>query len=159
MATMSLSQDSDTSTRLKAIDKLDLSMVKMKLCLTIEKEGKGWSQLQAEASEVQYKRFLKLCVLYEGRVVPTRDIDEMWHAHILDTKAYIEDCQRVFGSYLHHFPYFGLRDDEDAKDLANAFAETVVLFKKHFGEDPRNSIAAGCNSGGGGKCGRGCSRH
>lgn len=36
--------------------------------------------------------------------VPNKQIDEMWHEHILDTRKYSDDCQTVFGYYLHHTP-------------------------------------------------------
>ena len=111
-------------------------MIKMKLCLPIEKEGKGWSEDQAEKCERLYKMFLKLNIMYlEFSVVPTKEIDEMWHAHILDTRKYHADCQKVFGFYFHHFPYFGLRGDEDKANLHRAFDITVSLFAKHFGEE------------------------
>ena len=43
------------------------------------------------------------------RIVPTLTIDEFWHAHILDTRAYMADCKALFGKYMHHYPYSGLK--------------------------------------------------
>jgi hypothetical protein len=154
-------KDSEVSAKFEAIEALDLGMVKMKLCLPAEKEGKAWSQEEADLCEEQYKRFLKLCVLYPNTdIVPSRQIDEMWHQHILDTRAYERDCQSIFGHMLHHFPYFGLRDEQDAQDLADSFSITCALFIKHFGQSPPVN-ASGCNGqggsgsgGGGGKCSR-----
>ncbi len=72
---------------------------------------------------------------YSGRsIVPTSMVDKFWHFHILDTKKYAEDCERVFGYFLHHFPYFGMRGEEDAKNLKRCFTETEEIFKKEFGE-------------------------
>lgn len=144
------------------VDDIDLHMVKSKLCLPEDQEGKGWSPEQADRVEVWYKRFLKLNLLYPTKsIVPTRMIDVMWHAHILDTRAYASDCGQVFGEYLHHFPYFGLRGEDDARDLAESFAETCELFVLHFGQSPDSLQASGCNGrggsgggGGGGKCSR-----
>lgn len=119
-----------------SIDELDLSMIKMKLCLPIEDEGKGWSLDRANRCERLYKMFLKLNILYpEVSVVPTKEIDDMWHANILDTRKYHADCQKVFGFYFHHFPYFGLRGEEDKASLSHAFDITKSLFTQHFGED------------------------
>src|SRR6266850_1630928 len=64
------------------IDKLDLTMVKMKLCLPADQEGKGWTPEEADDVERWYKRFLRLQVLGFEKIVPTKAIDEMWHAHI-----------------------------------------------------------------------------
>ena len=47
---------------------------------------------------------------------------------------YAEDCRMIFGRFLHHFPYFGMRGEQDAKDLRQAFSETRALFEKEFGE-------------------------
>ena len=121
-----------------AIDSLDLTMVKMKLCLPKKREGKGWTKEQADDCERFYKMFLKLHILYPSGVsiVPTKTLDEMWHAHILDTRAYHGDCMAIFGAYLHHFPYFGLRGEDDAANLHRSFSNTCDLFIEHFGESP-----------------------
>lgn len=119
---------------LEKIDNLDFSMVKMKLCLSVEQEGNGWTPEFADKAEEHYKMFLKLHILCPHAVIaPTTSIDEFWHRHILDTRKYQEDCQNVFGSYLHHFPYFGLRGEEDAKNLQKAGETTRALFMEHFG--------------------------
>ena len=153
---------------LEAIDNLDLTMVKKKLCLPIGREGKGWTIAEVNDVEIQYKWYLKLCVITDYDVVPTKEIDAMWHAHILDTRAYHEDCDRIFGHYLHHFPYFGLRGKRDAKHLQKAFETSCALFMEHFGESPMQAMKpaggccgrgkASCNGGGTGG-GGGCSRN
>ena len=127
---------------LKEIDLLDMSMVKMKLCLPVEKEGKSWTTERADDCERFYKMFLKLHVICSPgtRIVPTKEIDEMWHAHILDTRKYHQDCERIFGWYLHHFPYFGLRSKEDADSLQRSFSNTCALFMEYFGEDPSRHV-------------------
>lgn len=140
------------------IDALDLTMVKMKLCLPVKKEGKGWTQNIADLAEGLYKQFLRLNLLYPTKsIVPTRLIDEMWHQHILDTRAYDADCQRIFGYKLHHFPYFGLRDEQDAQDLADSFSDTCALFMHHFGVNLPQASSQ-CRGGGSGN-GGGCSRN
>jgi hypothetical protein len=67
--------------------------------------------------------------------VPTHEIDEFWHQHILDTLKYVDDCQYVFGYFLHHYPYFGLRGAEDAQALADSFEKTRALFIEHFNHE------------------------
>lgn len=142
-------------TSIQKIDQLDFSQVKMKLCLPIEQEGKGWTVQEADECEEYYKQFLKLMTLYPGKnIVPTKTIDAMWHAHILDTHKYHDDCQQIFGSYLHHFPYFGLRGEEDAQNLQKAFAGTLSLFEEHFGKAPIGSGHSDCDSCGGSQCGQ-----
>lgn len=117
-----------------AIEQIDLEPIKAKLIDT--REGKGWTLERANRTERLYKRFLYLCHIY-GRthpIVPTPDIDEMWHQHILDTRKYSDDCERVFGYFVHHYPYFGMRGDSDAAALQDAFGRTIELYNQHFPE-------------------------
>ena len=122
------------------IDELDLSMIKLKL--THPEEGVGWNAEQADEAEVWYKQFLKLHVLHPGKsIVPTGMIDTMWHQHILDTRKYAADCQQIFGKFMHHYPYFGLNGEDDARDLENAFEETREIFIAEFGVCPTQATA------------------
>lgn len=116
----------------KSIAELDLSMVKMKLM--DRNEGEDWDIRKVNDIEIRYKRFLLLyATVSEYSIVPTPDIDTMWHYHILDTQAYAKDCDKIFGEFLHHFPYFGLRGPRDAADLEQAFNATRSLYEEMFG--------------------------
>lgn len=120
------------------IASLDLSMVKKKL-MEPEPEGKGWTQQQVDEAELWYKRFLHLIHAHpNASVVPNYPIDTIWHQHILDTRAYADDCQNIFGCFIHHFPYFGIRGDEDKKNRDDAFDLTNMLYREHFGIDCRS---------------------
>lgn len=137
---------------------IDLSMVKMKL--QDADEGKGWTPAECEEAEVEYKRYLTLNMRYEDRaIVPTKQIDTMWHYHILDTRAYHKDCEAVFGEYFHHFPYFGMRGEEDEENLKASFFETVELYEGEFGESMlRNEeMATDCWHDCKGRCWHACS--
>jgi hypothetical protein len=116
-----------------AVFALDLDAIKFKLMDT--REGHGWSREEADRHELEYRRFLALIAKYpEEAITPNGDVDKFWHGHILDTMKYAEDCEQVFGYFLHHFPYFGMRGDEDAADLADAAARTRSLYEQEFGK-------------------------
>ena len=116
-----------------SIASLNLDCIKIKIM--DKKEGKGWSRAQADSAEVAYKQFLQLNLKYPNKsIVPTITVDAFWHQHILDTQKYAEDCQNIFGYFLHHFPYFGMRGKEDAENLKNAFEETKALLASEFGK-------------------------
>ncbi|TMG89529.1 MAG: hypothetical protein E6H72_12250 [Betaproteobacteria bacterium] len=116
-----------------AIQALDLDPIKFKLM--DPEEGQGWSREYVNQMAIEYKRFLTLSVKYsEETIAPSKDVDKFWHGHILDTMKYAEDCQNVFGYFLHHFPYFGMRGEEDAANLAEAGRTTKRLYEKEFGE-------------------------
>jgi hypothetical protein len=127
-----------TSKELMAgMDALDLSMIKVKLA--DPEEGAGWSPDYCDRVEVEYRRYLALSRYYPERpIVPSKLIDTFWHAHILDTQAYAPDCDRVFGVFLHHYPYFGMRGPEDAQALGAAYDNTLELYEHHFGAPPED---------------------
>lgn len=116
-----------------AIANLDLEMVKMKL--REPEEGENWIHDQGNSAEVEYKRYLNLCKKYGKGIVPNKIMDKFWHYHILDTKAYHKDCDTVFGHYLHHFPYFGMRGEQDEKDLENGWLLTKQRYLETFNEE------------------------
>lgn len=116
-------------------DVLNLSNVRMKLA--DPEEGKAYEEPQLDVMEAEYRKFLSLHLAHpDTDIVPCKLVDEIWHQHILDTQAYHEDCDVIFGSYLHHFPYFGMRSDDDASALADAYADTIARYRTAFGEPP-----------------------
>src|SRR6185436_4722139 len=118
---------------LAGIQALDLDCIKLKLM--DRDEGQGWSREYADQMAVAYRRFLALMVKFpEQTIAPTKDIDKFWHGHILDTMKYAEDCEQVFGYFLHHFPYFGMRGEEDAQNLSDAAARMHALYEREYGE-------------------------
>lgn len=127
----------------EAIFALDLDPIKFKLM--DQKEGQGWSRAKVDAVELEYRRFLALTAKYPEQVIaPNTDVDKFWHGHILDTMKYAEDCEKVFGYFLHHFPYFGMRDEEDAANLANAAVNTRKLYEQEFGAAGKREASAYC---------------
>ena len=50
--------------------------------------------------------------------MPSRAADALWHAFILDTKAYSAFCQQAFGAYLHHIPEPVNASSEDRESAA-----------------------------------------
>ena len=116
-----------------AIQALDLDPIKFKIMNREEVEG--WSREYVDRMETAYKRFLTLLVKYpEETIAPSKDVDKFWHGHILDTMKYAQDCENVFGFFLHHFPYFGMRGEEDAKNLEKAGSTANRLYEQEFGE-------------------------
>jgi hypothetical protein len=112
---------------------LDLDPIKVKLMH--EESGEGWSLAQAEAVESEYRRFLYLMKKFpEERAAPRVDVDIFWHYHILDTIKYARDCQAVFGYFLHHFPYVGLRGMEDLVAHQRVGERMRELYEETFDE-------------------------
>jgi len=115
----------------KAIAVIDFSKICMKLM--DKKDGEGWSKRQCEEVETEYRRYLKLNLLYpDENIVPNLAIDTFWHYHILDTEAYQRDCHAIYGKMLHHYPYFGMEGKADEKNFVNSFDQTKLLYEKTF---------------------------
>jgi len=67
-------------------------------------------------------------------LVPTRDIDKVWHQHILHTREYARDCDRVFGAFVHHAP--GAEDSTEMKEhMRLNFEKTQAFYVDLFGEE------------------------
>ncbi|MEO5671505.1 MAG: hypothetical protein ABIR26_12495 [Ramlibacter sp.] len=98
--------------------------------------AKDWSESRLRVAEAQYRCYMFLNFKYGARqTLPCwDDVDEVWHAHILDTRRYIADCDRIFGGYVHHFPYLGTRGPDDAQALKDSFEDTQLLYRREFGD-------------------------
>jgi hypothetical protein len=130
---------------IRGIQALDLGPIKFKLMDA--QEGEGWTREFVERMELEYKRFLTLLAKYPDEpIAPGKEVDRFWHAHILDTQKYMEDCERVFGSYLHHFPYFGLRGADDATALEAAGRRTRELYAAEFAPRASETPSAFCSA-------------
>ena len=111
------------------IDHLDLSLIVKKLAMRSD-----WSLGDAEICSTLYKNYLYLIKKYDGHLPPSKEIDEFWHQHILDTQKYHEDCEHIFGRYLHHYPYYGIDEKTNQDDLNKAFDRTQECYFAEFGE-------------------------
>ena len=83
---------------------------------------------------VRYLKFLKLKQANPKLfIVPTLDIDLMWHTHQVHPLSYVIDCKVILGSILPH--------DDDVDDrssdskLTKSYEETKKLWKSMFEEE------------------------
>src|SRR5882762_10036371 len=116
-----------------AIQALDLEPIKLRVM--DPKLGEGWTREYAESVERAYRNYLTMLVKHPGDVediVVSKDVDEFWHTHILHTLKYTEDCERVFGTYLHHNPHVGERTQADIERKAVLAEKTKRLYQQEF---------------------------
>lgn len=101
----------------------DLSYVEKQLA--DDPDNTGLSRARIKECMAKYRNYLALCQAYpQVPIMPSEDIDLVWHKHILNTKRYHEDCQAYFGYYLHHNPKM---------PTAEVGHYSVDLYEKHFG--------------------------
>jgi hypothetical protein len=118
-----------------------------------------------------------ICCAWRGRRslgMPSRLVDEAWHALILDSVAYIALCREAIGLYLHHFPEDSIEGEQSPALVNTVWAwdrsqagrdhESLLwdLDERHGVEDPwgisameLTRIRAGAYAGGASGCGAG----
>ena len=97
-----------------AVQTLDLEPIRLRV-MDAER-GEGWTRERAESAERAYRTYLTMLVRNPEAmesIVVSKDVDEFWHTHILHTMKYTADCQRIFGTYLHHSPQVEARSSAD----------------------------------------------
>ena len=53
----------------------------------------------------EYRKFLFLIALGNHELAMcSKEVDEVWHGHILFTQEYNDFCARAFGAFVHHRP-------------------------------------------------------
>ncbi|MES2757265.1 MAG: glycine-rich domain-containing protein-like [Pseudomonadota bacterium] len=123
----------NTENHFAPIAALDLDPIKVKLMH--QESGEGWSREYADAIEFEYRRFLYLMKKFpHEQAAPLFDVDIFWHYHILDTMKYAEDCHAVYGYFLHHFPYVGLRGEQDMEVHHQVGERMRELYEQTYGE-------------------------
>lgn len=97
-------------------------------------EHSDWTEERIKDAMEGYRYFFALCkAMKDLPIVPARDVDEVWHNHILFTQKYDDDCQALFGYKVHHFPYFGIQQDQAIDQCIHFLRRMPLLFQEHFG--------------------------
>lgn len=123
---------------LAKVNNIDFTKLKWKLTQSSES---SWTESLCDFAEQEYRKFLALKLEFpKVSVVPNKLVDKFWHEHILDTKSYAEDCQKTFGYFLHHYPYFGIHDEKDQENLQSSFDLTVQLYESRYGKYPVEDV-------------------
>lgn len=124
-------QEADVARMWLAIDALDFARMKAKL---LHRRDGQWTPETVARAEAGYRQVLKLAAQYPGTaIVPNEEVDQFWHAHILDTRRYADDCERIFGFVLHHNPYVGIDGADDEARLFELASATGALMERTFG--------------------------
>ena len=118
---------------LEAVQALDLDSVKTRIM--DPHLGEGWSREHADSIEWAYRNYLTMLIKYPEDaedILLSKDVDEFWHTHILQTLKYTKDCESVFGTYLHHTPHVGPVTREDVERRSAQAEKTRLLYQREF---------------------------
>lgn len=103
-----------------------------------------WTEEKIDAAIERYEKFFRLAAKHsEKSIAPTRDIDEIWHLHMLSPVAYYRDCISIMGEILDHDGGFGAVPEE-LSQLEETFVNTSKLWEEEYGtpyvEDPEAQL-------------------
>ena len=116
------------------MDKPLISIDLLEAARRSESFPKDWTEEKTRRAIDRYTKFLQLVAQDPHRpVAPTREIDVIWHLHMLSPRAYYEDCQRLFGMILDHDGGFGIEAHE-IPILKATFEDTARAWEALHGE-------------------------
>eukprot|EP01084_Bolivina_argentea_P136683 240715_1 len=104
----------------------------------------------------EYKKFLiikSVCKDFNAKLFsPSSKVDQMWHLHVLDTKAYMNDMKILFNNntlinFIHHDIDGGLDMNERSKRYINTITEYKLLFNTNPNQKYWERIFDGKNDG------------
>ena len=128
--------ESPSTTLLHGLDLLGSAKRQANFFWQMSGERFGDDDFLTEGVE-NYYRFLQLMpnATKQGTIlVPTYQIDLMWHTHILSSiEMYNKDCIRIMNSTMHHDD--SLTDRAEGGILDVSFTSTKGLWMKHYGTD------------------------
>ncbi len=124
-------------TRLNAY-KLDAVDAELPFSKRLAREN-NWTEHYAKRVMNEYKRFVFLALVSNHPVTPSDEIDQVWHLHLIYTKAYWEEfCKEVIRAPLHHHPTKGGKAEGDK--FRKWYARTKQAYLETFGEEPPSDI-------------------
>jgi uncharacterized protein (TIGR04222 family) len=95
----------------------------------------GWTLTYTQRAIAEYKKFVFLTVVANHQVVPSDQVDQVWHAHVLLTKSYWEEfCPKVLGKKLHHHPAQGGKTER--AEFHHLYIQTIASYRHFFGSPP-----------------------
>ena len=100
-----------------------------------------WSSRFALRAIDEYRKFLYLGVVADFGVTPSKVIDQVWHEHLLFTRAYDEFCREVLGRPFEHFPEL-VSTGEQTSTFASQYQATLNLYEEEFDVTPPPDIWA-----------------
>lgn len=111
---------------------LDLDLSRLKVWPTAP-QGELTNE-QWDVAETEYRRYLTLLYFYPGKsLVPSQEADMIWRRHILDTAAYRNACDSIFGQFIDYTSPQRSTRNSDEESARQHQEDTVIPYEKHFG--------------------------
>jgi hypothetical protein len=92
--------------------------------------------IEAEALSLRIEEFVKFLILSTkiggGKLPVSQDIDELWHAYIIETQEYASLCERI-GAFIHHTSLDNPADALDPSVVRDFHLLFIVGYVANFG--------------------------
>lgn len=99
----------------------------------------GWAAPYTRRVVEQYRRYAYLCCTAGHVVVPSEQVDQVWHQHLLDTQPYWDIfCKQVLRRPLHHRPSKGGINDRHRH--IELYEQTLASYERAFSSPPPPDI-------------------
>ena len=99
----------------------------------------GWAEAKASQAVNRYEKLFKLFGKGSS-IVPTKEIDDVWHLHMLDPVSYYQSCMSYHNKIIGHNPALENSQEEKSR-LHSMFLATASLWKKEYGDEYAGSAA------------------
>ncbi|MES2178194.1 MAG: hypothetical protein V4550_10040 [Gemmatimonadota bacterium] len=99
----------------------------------------GWTNRFALRAVEEYKKFVYLGISSGTNVTPPKVIDQVWHEHLLFTRAYRDFCRDVLRKEFDHNPEL-LATDAQTDVYHEQYAATLALYRAEFNVKPPADI-------------------
>lgn len=91
----------------------------------------GWSQKFARRAIAEYKKFIYLGIVSDFPVTPPKVIDQVWHEHLLFSKAYRDFCRETLQRDFDHNPEIVPSASQTAV-YEKQYDATLALYESEF---------------------------
>lgn len=112
----------------------------------------GWARAYTDRVIGEYRRFLLLAATADDMLVPSDAVDQAWHLHLLDTRAYWDRLCGLVGKPIHHTPSRG--GTAERARHRDRYLVTLGRYRDVFGEEPPADIWSPCEQRFAGRCRR-----
>lgn len=96
----------------------------------------GWSMLYARRVIEEYRRFAFLMVAAGHMAVPSDQVDQAWHQHLIYTRSWADFCTNSLRTPLHHEPTRGGQAEQDR--FIALYQQTLQSYHNFFGHPPED---------------------
>src|SRR5688572_3054559 len=132
MATSMTTDEHESLSRIEAF-KFDEGEPALSFAGRLAKDN-GWTVVYAARVIEEYRRFAFLMVTAGHMAVPSDQVDQAWHQHLLYTRSWADFCKTILRQPLHHDPTKGGTAEKDRFKIG--YKKTLQSYRQFFGEPP-----------------------